>query len=165
MLETSKEYNFWQYYDSFDPCPFDAIVCTTNTIVKANGELVMGKGIALDFSQRYKGISKDWGQRTLLYKNNKYNSLVLATEKNTFVNNAYLISFPTKYHWKDKSDIDLIVKSAKQLKFITNTFGWQQILMTRPGCGNGGLYWNNVKTILDDILDDRFTVVKPILKS
>lgn len=34
------------------------------------------------------------------------------------------------------------------------------LILPRPGCGNGRLRWEDVRKILEPILDDRFTVVR-----
>ena len=48
MLEVQND--FWQ---EIEDNSYDAICCTTNKIVKNNGELVMGAGIAKQFKAKY----------------------------------------------------------------------------------------------------------------
>ena len=71
-----------------------------------------------------------------------------------------VIAFHTKYHWKDKSSLNLIKKSSQQLVLVTNMMDWKNILLPRPGCSNGGLSWEKqVKPVLENYLDDRFTII------
>lgn len=70
----------------------------------------------------------------------------------------HLIALSTKYHWKDGSDINLIIKGIEGMRNLTDFTGWAKIVMTRPGCGNGGLEWAKVKPVLDTFLDDRFII-------
>jgi len=149
--------DFWEWSRDFQP---DAIVCTTNKVVKGNGRLVMGAGIAKEFRNRYEDLDLDWGKRLKL--NQKLNVMVSLTYEYTdeFKSPLYLVAFPTKYDWKKNSHHHLITLSCKSLKNIADIFDWRSILMTRPGCGNGGLNWFDVKhNIIDQILDDRFTIV------
>lgn len=136
--------NFWGEYDKYD-----AIVCTTNQIVKSNGELVMGGGIAYDFAVRYPYLPLVWG-----YQTRKKIHLTIAYEQ------QWLIGMPTKKHYKDPSPIDLIEKSCNELVKFADEYKLNSVLMTRPGCGLGGLSWHNVKPCIETILDDRFTVIE-----
>jgi len=127
----------------------DIICVTTNGVVKSNGELVMGKGIALQAKQRYPKLAYRLGNMVSLYENKPY--LIV------YDNIKYdIISLPTKYHWRDKSDIELIKKSLEYIKTIIPKN--YTIALPRPGCANGGLHWEYVKKEIEPILDDRFTV-------
>ena len=54
----------------------------------------------------------------------------------------------------------LIRRSARQLVALANKFGYREVLIPRPGSGNGKLSWeDDVKPVLAGILDDRFTLV------
>lgn len=133
----------------------DAICVTTNGVVTKNG-LVMGKGFALQVSQRFPGIAKFFGKHVQHEGNvpHLYRNYPLLKE-------SYLISLPTKHHWRDPADIKLIEKSIKLLVEIADAnLHLKRIGMTRPGCGNGGLDWNDVKPIIEPLLDDRFIVFK-----
>jgi len=126
-------------------------------ICKGDGTLVMGAGVAKDFATRFPDIPKIWGEATLLIKNGKLKSNIIVTPHS---DDLSLVSFPTKYNWKDKSDLDLIKRSAIQLYTISQALGWKKILLPRPGCSNGGLLWGSqVKPLLETILDERFWVI------
>lgn len=138
--------NFWDIYNEYD-----AICCTTNGVVNKKGRLVMGAGIALEFRIRWSELALFWGGLTLQY--GQPGVWFGQTDA------AMCVSFPTKYHWKDKSSIILIKKSAKELVKITNTMKWEKVLLPRFGCGRGGLDWQFVKNEITPILkDERFYV-------
>lgn len=135
MIELNTD--FWTY-------PSDYKCITTNGVVTSKG-LVMGTGVALKAKQLFPSLSKKLGALVKLYGNQPF---LLEEEK--------IISFPTKHHWKGKSCLSLIVFSAKRIVKICKTFN--VITLTRPGCGNGGLDWEEVKDNIKNILDDRFIV-------
>ena len=137
--------NIWDQKDA------DAICVTTNGVIKSNGQLVMGKGIALEAAKRFPDLPRVFGRLVNTFGNNVY----------PYIAGGFTIfSFPTKHHWKDNSDIELIKKSAQQL--VERTVTYKHIYLTRPGCGCGGLEWQNVRNVLDSIFDDRFIVVERI---
>lgn len=129
---------------------YDAICITTNSVIKANGELVMGKGNALEAVKRYPPLAMLLGKYVKKYGNRAFRI-------KTSVGN--IVSFPTKENWRDNSDIKLIIKSCKELVIMADKFNWNKILLPRPGCGCGGLKWNEVKLELEKYFDDRFTVI------
>ena len=131
----------------------DAICVTTNGIVTKNG-LVMGKGIAHEASERFPGIARFFGNHVQHRGNvpHLYRNYPLIKE-------SYIISLPTKHHWRDPADIILIEMSIKLLvKIADDHLHLKRIGMTRPGCGYGGLDWNEVKAVIEPLLDDRFIV-------
>ena len=152
MLEVTGD--FWEY--GFNPfLAYDALVCTTNHIVKNNGKLVMGAGIAKDFRDKFTDLDLKWGNRL----NRKKHVLGVMAEQVDGLHRIYAVSFPTKYDWRHPSSIDLIENSAKVLAGLTDLMGWNRVLMTRPGCGCGGLEWSKVKPVIAPLLNDRFVVI------
>lgn len=151
--------------DLFDITDADAICVTTNGIVKPNGELVMGKGIALAFKEKWPTLTKVLGNMVREGGNNVHmvKPMKSLTVKRDYM--PYIFSFPTKHDWRDMSDINLIIQSCHQLVAWVDQrrkLGdiWTKIVMTRPGCGNGGLDWERVvKPAIKDILDDRFYII------
>lgn len=135
----------------------DAICCPTNGIVKQNGELVMGAGLAKQFAERYLWLPKRLGREV-----SEQGNVVAVCQVDTTTGEPDVVSFPTKHHWKFPSDLDLIKKSAKALVQWTDHFGWKKVVLPRVGCGLGQLDWETqVKPVLEEILDDRFYVITP----
>lgn len=157
MIEVAGDY--WELAKSHD-----TLVCTINMVVKANGELVMGKGIALEFAERYPFLPQDFGKQI---KDN-----LARTEPNsTPIPTSYLVDgsgyekillgLPTKIHWQDKSTLFLVDQSLYSLRQFIDSLPFPQtrkVLMTRPGCGNGGLAWDDVMPLCARYLDERFTI-------
>jgi len=53
------------------------------------------------------------------------------------------------------------IRSATRIAAGVRDLRFSRVVMTRPGCGNGGLSWEGVRKALEPILDDRFIVVTP----
>jgi len=140
MLE--EKGNLWNYPDHIVKC------ITTNGIIKKNGELVMGKGIALQTKERFPDIPKILGQWVERNGN-----------KLCYIAKYGICSFPTKLHWRDKSDLELIKQSCYDLNNMTETLNCLAVL-PRPGCNNGQLNWEiEVKPVISQILSDRIYII------
>lgn len=155
----------------------DAICITTNGFVKKDGSCVMGKGCAKQAVGYFPSLPWDLGS---LIKNNGNNAYHLLT-----IDGMALVSFPVKPIWCEyrvKEDvvahmrgkfkigdkipgwastamIQIIEKSAAQLVEMADLKGWKKIVIPRPGCGAGELRWDDIKPILEEILDDRFYII------
>lgn len=134
--------NLWNFHSLGPVC------ITTNGIIKKDGTLVMGAGIALQAKQRFPTLPIALADAVSQYGNHTF----YLPDENVF-------SFPTKHDWRDKSDLALIAKSAAQLLVITERMGFSQVFLPKPGCANGQLNWEDVKNVISMVLDDRFTVV------
>lgn len=154
--------NLWEY-------PADMRIITTNGDVNSQGEAVMGRGCALEAKERIPGLAKFLGELIRRHGNRSYDLSRAAHDYSSpvspFVNPIVvpIITFPVKYHWHEKANRQLIRVSAQSLAIKAN-WGWPaqrpgSYVLPRPGCGNGGLRWEDVKPILDPILDDRFTCI------
>lgn len=130
--------------------PADALVITTNGIIKGNGEAVMGAGIALQAKTKYPSLPRELARR-------------LGSGNHTYLipqsDGRNIVTFPTKHDWRDKSDLNLIKQSAEELVELADANDWTCVVMPKPGCANGMLSWIDVKAVIDPILDDRFIVV------
>lgn len=113
--------------------PEDFICITTCGVINSRGDLVMGRGIALEAKQRYPKLP------TILGGAVKFQGMRVE-----IVASLKLIAFPTKAHYKEKSSINLILRSTLQLLEKSHNIQGR-ILLPRPGCSNGrldGLRWN-----------------------
>lgn len=128
----------------------EAICVTTNGIIKANGHAVMGRGIALQANNLYH-VSSTLANHLKVHGNVPGNLGVF--------NGVYILSFPTKNDWRDDSDIELIKNSAHLLVDMADRLHLKTIYLPKPGCANGRLNWEDVKPVIEAILDDRFVVV------
>lgn len=123
------------------------IVCVpTNGIVKANGHAVMGAGMAKQANEMFPSLnlSKKLGDYLKKYGNRVF--LLGHTE------NFVIVNFPTKHHWKDKADLELIKKSANELFTLCEKFKIWDCHIPRVGCGLGGLNDKDVLEALKPIL-------------
>ena len=105
---------------------------TTNNIVKPNGDLVMGAGIARRARNLHPSIARMFG--------NKVQKRHIAQPICSYKGQT-LWSIPTKYHFKDKSNINLIEESLQQIKYYLDNNKINNINLPLLGCSNGGLSW------------------------
>ena len=89
---------------------------------------IMGKGLALEFC---KDNSFDIGKLLIVKENNKS-----------------IINFPTKKHWKNKSELDYIIQGLEKLKIAIEKYNINSVAFPKIGCGLGGLDWNIVLDLL-----------------
>lgn len=129
----------------------DAVVITTNGTITGRGLGVMGRGCALEATQRWPRLQRRLGFYLKTYGNNV--GILMPPPPMT------LVVFPVKHAWMEKADLVLIDRSVKQLVDLTTRLRWDHVVLPRPGCGNGGLTWEAVRPVLVDQLDDRFLVV------
>ena len=141
--------NIWDFQSN------DYIVIPTNGEVNKYGNAVMGKGLAEDAKNRFHDLPKELAIKIKHYGNRVY-----------IFRDYNLITFPTKWRWRDKSDLELIEASAQQLDHLRLALdAWDDdhklIYLPQVGCGNGKLEWKDVKPILEKHLKgDRFIVVE-----
>lgn len=151
-----EQISFWERANKKD---VDAIVCTTNNVIKSNGDLVMGKGIAAQFKETFPHTPYTWGKLIEGYKEGGHEDYgVLIDGPCRFNHNTlYLVALQTKRDWADPSPIELVEYSCKKLLAIADLLCWSSIIMTKVGCGNGGLEFKDVQKRIK-FLDDRFTI-------
>jgi hypothetical protein len=138
-----------RYGNVWEPDAVAYRVVTTNGVRKKDGSLVMGAGVAFYAATRYPDLPKLLGDWVKSYGNRVF-----------IVQKYRILTLPTKYHWKDKSDIGLIQISLKQMVEVVDKFNIEVVYMPAPGCGNGKLDWETqVRPICAQVLDKRFTVM------
>ncbi len=134
---------------------FDGILCiTTNGTLRKDGACVMGRGVAYQATQRFPGIAQYLGSR-VKHEGNHVHLLY----------SGKLISFPVKHNWWEKADLELIAQSVWELTALIGALEHPEQVVTvylpRPGCGNGGLSWTEVKPLVEVLPDNIFLVGWP----
>lgn len=115
----------------------DALVNTVNTVG------VMGKGIALQFKKAFPDNFKAYAKAV------KHGEVQLGKmfvyERGELLGPRFIINFPTKGHWKAKSNLDDIKTGLGDLVHIVQNLHIRSIAVPPLGSGSGGLQWNTVK--------------------
>lgn len=144
MIEV--EGDLWEY-------PAEVRAITTNGTVR-NKRAVMGIGCALEAKKKFPGIDEILGGLLTKHGNRAFRIV-------TGVPSVTLLTFPTKHEVSSKkADPQLIADSCLQAFEMAGKFGWQNVVIPRPGCGAGGLdYETEVKEIISTLLDDRFKII------
>lgn len=108
---------------------------------------VMGRGVALAFKTRYPAtfdayeIACREGQVRL-------GQVWVHRE-----NGKALIHFPTKGHWREKSELNNVVSGLKSLtQTLKNMPDIKTIALPALGCGLGGLSWQDVRPEIEAAL-------------
>lgn len=130
--------------DLFDVAGFDALVNPVNCIG------VMGKGIALEFKERYR---KSYNVYRKACKSGEVSPgavFFVPGQKGE----PFVIHFPTKDHWRDVSQLRWIREGLQDLKSRYRSYGLQRIIMPQIGCGLGGLDWADVKPLIEAAFAD-----------
>jgi O-acetyl-ADP-ribose deacetylase (regulator of RNase III) len=116
--------------------PAQVLTNTVNTVG------VMGKGIALNFKNSYPEMFLD-------YKNRCKQGLVRIGEPYLWENDeVQILNFPTKENWRNNSKLEYVEKGLQYLRDNYQAMGICTLALAPLGCGNGGLYWPDVKALM-----------------
>ena len=121
-----------------------ALVNTVNTVG------VMGRGIALQFKKAFPENDKAYRRVCLLKKLEP--GMVFTYDMNILHNPRYIINFPTKRHWREKSKMEYIESGLHALVGEINRLGIESIALPPLGCGLGGLDWGQVYLKIEQAL-------------
>jgi O-acetyl-ADP-ribose deacetylase (regulator of RNase III) len=104
---------------------------------------VMGRGIALQFR---KAFPENFKAYELACKRGELRpGSMLVFETHRLKNPCFVINFPTKRHWRDKSRITDIESGLDALVAEVKRLGIRTIAIPPLGCGLGGLEWPDVR--------------------
>jgi len=135
--------DMWSAYDEAD-----WFCITTNATINKNGELVMGRGIALEAKTRFPELARRLGDIFTSVADmlpNCWYGLILVDN---------IVAFQTKVDWKNQSDLDLIKFSTGLLAEMATEHLNEQFHLNFPGIGNGGLKREDVLPIIQDLPDN-----------
>jgi O-acetyl-ADP-ribose deacetylase (regulator of RNase III) len=108
---------------------------------------VMGKGIALQFKQAFPENFQQYKKACDAKVVQPGRMFTVPTGK--LFNPKYIINFPTKRHWREKSIIEYVQTGLKALMPEVQQLRITSIAIPALGCGNGGLDWLEVKPLIE----------------
>lgn len=108
---------------------------------------IMGRGIALQFRKAFPDNFKIYEQVCKGGDLRPGSMLIFETRQAT--NPRYIINFPTKRHWRDKSQIIDIESGLEALVAEVKRLEIRSIAVPALGCGLGGLDWLDVRPIIE----------------
>lgn len=119
----------------------DALVNTVNTVG------VMGKGLALQFRRAYPAMFAEYAKEARAGQ-------VRLGRMHVWDNRAgemprYIVNFPTKGHWRDRSRLADIETGLEDLAAVVTRLGVASIAVPPLGCGLGGLAWAQVRPLIE----------------
>lgn len=123
------------------------VAVTTNGVVNKVGRAEMPRGCARQARDRYPHLLQTLG------------ALLRQHGNHVFDLGNRLVSFPVEESPYQTPELPLIERSCQELVELAEYKDWQKVVVPRPGCGGGGLSWNDVRPILDKYFDDRFHVI------
>ena len=122
----------------------DALVNTVNTVG------VMGKGIALQFKNAFPANFRAYDQAC------KRKDVALGTmfvfDNGQLTKPRWIVNFPTKGHWRSRSRLQDVEAGLDDLRSVIADLGISSIAIPPLGCGNGGLDWADVRSLITDRL-------------
>ncbi len=135
--------------------------------ISVNTVGVMGKGLASrakyqfpDVYVKYQDVCRkkllEMG-KPYLYKREASLDQVLADEPSSLTENndsKWFLFFPTKRHWREKSDIGGIEKGLQWIRDNYRREGIRSLAIPALGCGLGGLDWREVGPLMCRYLAD-----------
>lgn len=119
----------------------EALVNTVNCVG------VMGKGIALQFKQAYPEVFTEYEKACR--RSEVQPGKMHVVETKSLFNPKFIINFPTKRHWKNKSLIEDIESGLLDLVKVVKNLNIKSIAIPPLGCGNGGLKWSDVRPLIE----------------
>ncbi|TXH71299.1 MAG: appr-1-p processing domain-containing protein [Thiothrix sp.] len=108
---------------------------------------VMGKGLALEFKNRF-------FDNFLAYKSACDNSKLKAGDVFVFGNNPLILNAATKGHWRNPSDLRDVEMCLFNIRYEIYDRNISRIAIPALGCGLGGLIWSDVKSMIERILGE-----------
>jgi O-acetyl-ADP-ribose deacetylase (regulator of RNase III) len=112
----------------------------TNTV---NCVGVMGKGIALEFKGRYPAMFTEYRSRCERGEVRPGQPYLWEDDR------VQILNFPTKRDWRESSRLEDIDQGLQYLVRHYQDMGIQSIALPPLGCGNGGLRWNDVRSLIE----------------
>ncbi len=110
---------------------------------------VMGKGLALQFKHRFPANFEAYRDACARRAVRPGRCLLFDAGSDP---TRFVVNFPTKRHWRDRSRIEDIAAGLDDLARILHRGAISSAAIPPLGCGLGGLPWPRVRSLLVDRL-------------
>lgn len=122
-----------------------ALVNTVNTVG------VMGKGIALHFKDAFPNNFVEYAKacRAGLMSPG---GILITKDYNSIIGEKLILNLATKSHWRYPSKYEYIESGLGALVEVIRNYNIKDISIPPLGCGNGGLDWSVVKSMMEKYL-------------
>lgn len=140
----------------------DLFLITTNPIIRKDGCLVMGAGVAKQAADKFFNLPFEYAQKV------RYDRWYQAYDDSmhpTYCNfvgsfgDAFVRQpmgyFMVKDHWQESAKLEIIERAVKELvRVFINTGNFKRIDLNFPGIGNGKLKREDVLPIIEQLPDN-----------
>ena len=120
--------NMWSIFDQTD-----VFIVTTNSYIRTDNAIVMGRGIAAQLKNRYPNVPYEFGH--LIKHLGLYGLVTIPTK----IGLPLLGAFQVKYHYADPATLELIQISTDKLETLALNNPTNRFDLNFPGIGNGKL--------------------------
>lgn len=103
---------------------------------------VMGKGLALQFKQKYPGMMPGYIEACMTHR---LRPGTLLWQPHC---GGYICQFPTKDDWRNPSQLEWVEWGLQTFIASASKRGITRAIFPPLGCGNGGLHWEQVKPLM-----------------
>lgn len=124
----------------------EALVNTVNTVG------IMGKGIALMFKEAFPANFREYA--AACKRGEVKLGRMFVTEDRSLTGPRWIINFPTKKHWRNRTRIEWIEAGLADLRRVVEEKGIRSIAVPPLGCGQGGLSWAKVRPLIEKELGE-----------
>lgn len=124
----------------------EALVNTVNCVG------IMGRGIALQFRKEFPDNYSAY--KTICDRQELQPGRMFVFDLNRLQHPRFIINFPTKRHWKNKSRIEDIQSGLQALVQEVRRLKIHSIAIPPLGCGLGGLNWKDVRPLIEQAFRD-----------
>lgn len=139
--------DIWTYVDR----PGNLVLVTTNNVIKSNGSLVMGKGIAREACIKFPGIDKVFGNMVR----------TIGEEYGILIADPYAAlpigALQTKYGWMYPSPAALVVSSLYKLRAWMAKHKEVVVHIPLPGSGLGGISVPEATSLVEGAFSEEYS--------
>jgi len=129
----------------------DAFCITTNSYIRNDGELVMGRGIAKVAKQVFDDLPKALGEKIEGSCGHLGTYGLMPSNRKEI---DKMVAFQVKTHFRNDADLGLIDSSATALSQMAMSYPNRRFDLNFPGIGNGGRNVSEVKPLLEGLPDN-----------